>query len=646
MIRGQNRTARRFRPDMEQLEDRTVPTLLGHQLYPADHAWNQRITDAPVAANSDAIIGNILSEYGNGRLHPDFTQNIGAHATLFGIPYNVVHGNSTPLVSVAIDAYPGESDLQPAPIPANAVLENDWQDGPRDGVGNRGDSHLLVFDVDNNVAYEFFRASRPSENADGKWHANQQTVWNMNSNSFRTIGYTSADAAGLSVLAGLTRPDEALPVEQGGQGVINHAIRVTMEADIIREMFLYPASHTANPGNNNAHQIPMGGRLRLRADVDITHLLPQSRIIAQAMKDYGLIVADNGSNFFFSGASSSVDADNQTTLTWNDADIQDWDHGLMSLTYNDFEVVDLTPRVLGLDVHDGEGGTVVTITGQNFAGASGHLQVWFGNHAASSVTYLDDAHLRVIAPTGGGAVAVTVQSGINYSSTRNYVEGVFGYGRSQVNADAQFTYPTPPNAEPTLAEAAAAAPAVVKAYAANLSALGADDGGEGNLTYSWSVVSKPAGVPDPSFQVNGSNAAKNTTVGFYQTGSYTLQVTIADADGLTATSNVVVTVVPALSFIIIVPVNKRITVGKSVKFFAYGLDQYGYLLSHQPKFTWKLIGQGTLTAAGRYTAPSRKAGPSTIIAKAGGLHNSTKITIVSGVPKTTLARAALLVGQE
>src|SRR4030095_200562 len=113
-----------------------------------------------------------------------------------GLPYNVVHGNSTPRVTFVIDAYAGESDVVAAPVPANVLLEGDYQNGPRPGVDNRGDSHLLVYDVDNNVAYEFFRASRPSENADGRWHADQQSVWDMKTNSFRTLGWTSADAAG------------------------------------------------------------------------------------------------------------------------------------------------------------------------------------------------------------------------------------------------------------------------------------------------------------------------------------------------------------------------------------------------------------------------------------------------------------------
>ncbi len=297
---------------VERLEDRALLSLLGQSLFPADNPWNQRIDQAPVASNSAAIMNSIISTYGNGRLHPDFGQDYQNSDPLYGIPYNVVHGNSVAKVHVVIDAYASESDLEDAPIPANAVLEGDLQNGPTVGVSNRGDSHLIVWDEDNNIAYEFYHASRPSENSDGHWHADAEAVWNMKTDTFRTLGWTSADAAGLPILPGLVRPDEGLPTSQGGQGAIDHAIRFTLQNSVILDQFLYPASHIANSGNNNAAiQPPMGARFRLKASVNISTLNPESQIIAKAMQDYGMIVADNGSNFFISGASYSVDANNQ-----------------------------------------------------------------------------------------------------------------------------------------------------------------------------------------------------------------------------------------------------------------------------------------------------------------------------------------------
>src|SRR4051794_1090784 len=162
-------------------------SLLSSNLFPVDNPWNQNISQAPVATNSVAIITRI----GNGRFHPDFGQDYRAGNPLYGIPFNVVHGNSTPKIHVVIDAYADQSDVQNAPIPANAVIEGDMDNGPTVGLANRGDSHLLIWDEDNNVAYEFYQASRPSENSDGQWHADSETVWDMKTNSFRTLGWTS-----------------------------------------------------------------------------------------------------------------------------------------------------------------------------------------------------------------------------------------------------------------------------------------------------------------------------------------------------------------------------------------------------------------------------------------------------------------------
>jgi hypothetical protein len=615
-----------------------VPSLLGNQVFPSDNPWNQKITNAPVATSSAAVINNIVTAYGDGRLHPDFGQDYQSGTDLYGIPYNVVHGNSTAKVSVVIDAYAGESDVTPAPIPANAVLEGDYQNGPKTGVNNRGDSHLLVYDVDNNVAYEFYRASRPSENTDGKWHADQETVWDMKANTFRTLGWTSADAAGLSILAGLVRPDEGLPTSQGGQGAINHAIRFTLQNSIILNQFLYPASHTANPGNTNAAiQPPMGARFRLKAGVDLSQLNPESRVIAQAMKDYGMIVADNGSNFFFSGASYAVDASNQQTLTWNDNDIQDTLHGLKSLHFSDFEVVDLTPVVTDLSVHSGSAGTSVTVIGQNFSGAAGRLQVLFGSTPATSVTVVDDAHVLATAPAGNGTVDVRVQSGLTTgANSSNYKSPVFGYGVSAITTGDRFSYGASGNQAPTVATPAAATPNPVTGTSTSLSVLGADDGGEASLRYSWTSTG-PAAV---SFSANGSNAAKNVTATFTRAGTYTFVVTITDAGGLSVTSNTSVTVQQTLTSITVTPATTTVLVQQTVQFTATAFDQFGQALSTQPKFTWTLTGRGTLSSTGLYTAPRRAGGPYTITASAGGIKGTAQVTVTTTRTASVLSAAA------
>jgi len=415
-------------------------SLLSSNLFPADNPWNQNISQAPVATNSAAIISLI----GNGRFHPDFGQDYRNGGPLYGIPYNVVHGNSTPKVHIVIDAYANQSDIHDVPLPANPVIEGDMDNAPTVGLDVRGDSHMLIWDADNNIAYEFYRTSRPSENLDNQWHADSETIWDMRTNSFRTLGWTSGDAAGLPILPGLARPDEGLPVAQGGQGIITHALRFTLPNAIILNQYLYPGSHNANPGNNNrSNQPPMAARFRLKSSVNISTMNPQSRVIAQALKDYGLMLADNGSAFFMTGASYSPNTSNNFALTWNDNDIQDSTHGLKSLWYTNFEMVDLTPAIAAVSPTQGLAGTSVTITGYNFSGAAGRLSVLFGTNKVAA-TINDDAHLTVVAPTGSGTVDVRVQSGItNANSTANYTRPIWGYGLSATSSVTRFTYQAP-----------------------------------------------------------------------------------------------------------------------------------------------------------------------------------------------------------
>jgi hypothetical protein len=625
------RSNRRAGPELLELESRQLLTLLGQQLFPSDNPWNQNIATAPAAPNSSAIINNIISLYGNQRFHPDFGQDTNSNNPLYGIPINIVHGNSQPLIHVMIDAYPGESDLQNAPVPANAVLEGDNQNGPNPGVNNRGDSHLIVWDEDHNIAYEFYHASRPSENSDNQWHADQETVWNMTTNEFRTLGWTSADAAGLSILVGLTRPDEALPVSQGGQGVIDHALRVTLQNNIILNQFLYPASHTANAGNNNqAIQPPMGARLRLKANVDISTLNPESRVIAQAMQNYGLIVADNGSNFFLSGASYSVDASNHETVTWNDSDIQDSVHGLKSLTFNDFEVVNLAPVVTGLSASSGSSGATITISGQDFSGAAGHLQVFFDSTPATNVTVVDDAHVTAVVPAGSGTVDVRVQSGVNEPDISNINNPIFGYGTSATSAADQFTYSgSTGNQPPTIAQAATASPNPVTNTTTTLHVLGADDGGEANLTYTWQAAVAPTGA-HPSFSANGSNAAKSSVVTFDRAGSYTFLATVTDGGGLTVTSSVNVTVGQTLTHVAVTPAQVTLANSARQQFTAIALDQFEQPMAHQPtSFSWSIVsGHGSINRSGLYTAP--KTGRGTAVVQAVDAHVNGRATVTFG----------------
>jgi IPT/TIG domain len=423
-----------------------LASLLGSQLFPSDNPWNQTITNAPVATNSAAIIANIGV---SAQVLPDWGVDNPANGAspLYGIPYNVVHGNSTAKVNVVIDNYPDESNLLPVPIPINAVIEGDFQNGPNPSLDSRGDSHLIVWDEDNNLGYELWYASRPSENTDGKWHAALQAVWGFSTNSFRTLGYSSGDSAGLPMLTGLARPDEALPVSQGGQGVITHALRITLPSRVIESRYIYPASHKFGSTQASTNTIPLGARFRLKNTPAVNNLIslmgPQSQNIARAMQQYGLIVADSGGSIAairVSGAPGSVDASNNLSLTWNMTDVMK----IRGLTADNFEVVNLTPIVTSLSATQGWPGSTLTITGQNFSGAAGRLSVFFGNTAASSVNVLSDAQISVTVPSGSGTVDVTVQSGVKQTSPGNATAPIFGYGTSALTVADKFTITPPP----------------------------------------------------------------------------------------------------------------------------------------------------------------------------------------------------------
>ena len=432
--------------------------LLGQNLFPANSPWNQDISSAPVATNSASITSAIG---GTVKIHPDWGADSPTNGTspLYGIPFNVVHGNSAAKVSVIIDDYASESDIVPAPIPANAVIEGDFQNGPNTNGpgynnGQRGDSHLLIWDEDNNIGYEFYGTARPSDtnlldetpHTDGKWHAAQETVWNFNTNDFRPLGYTSADAAGLSVLAGLTRPDEGLPVSQGGQGAINHALRMTLPSGIVSDQYIYPASHIVSASG----KLPFGSRLRLRNNSTVNSLIatmgPESQIVAHSMQHYGLILADIGSSMYVTGASAAVNSSNGISLVW---DLNDILGGLEKIAASNFDVVSLAPAVTNLSQSSGAAGTALTIEGYNFSGAAGHISVSFGSTLAPVPNVLNDSQLSVVAPAGTGTVNVTVQSGLYEPDTddgpgANVNEPIFGYGVSVTNTTDKFTYVTEP----------------------------------------------------------------------------------------------------------------------------------------------------------------------------------------------------------
>jgi hypothetical protein len=236
------------------------------------------------------------------------------------------------------------------------------------------------------------------------------------------------------------------------------------------------------------------------------------------------------------------------------------------------------------------------------------------------VTVVDDGHVRATVPAGSGTVDVRVQSGVaDPGDTSDYTSPVFGYGTSAITPADSFTYGGGgTNQPPTVAQPAAASPATVTGTTTALSVLGADDGGEANLTYTWAMTSGPAGA-SPAFSANGTNAAKNTTVTFNRAGSYVFQVTITDAGGLSTTSSTSVTVAQTLTSVTLTPSSATVAPAGKVQFTATAYDQFAVALAQQPTFTWKVVsGTGTVSSTGLYTAPNRSGVNATVQASAGG----------------------------
>jgi hypothetical protein len=290
--------------------------LNGARAFAADNAWNTDVSAAAVDPASDALIASIGLAAG---LHPDFGAGQFNGAPI-GIPYVVVAGTQMP-VAITFTAFGSESDPGPYPVPANAQIEG--------GPTGSGDRHVLVIDRDHDRLYELYVA-QPGTN--GSWSADAGAVFHLDSNTVRPggqPGWTSADAAGLPIFPGLARYDEAVH----GPGGIQHALRFT--AASTRRAYVPPATHFAS-SSTSASLPPMGMRVRLKAGYVIpAGFSTETRALLQAMKTYGLILADNGSNWFVSGAPDE---------RWNNDALTS---ELRQVTGGDFEVVRMVGLVSG-----------------------------------------------------------------------------------------------------------------------------------------------------------------------------------------------------------------------------------------------------------------------------------------------------------
>ena len=274
------------------------------RLFPKSNPWNQRVDHLPVAARSAAIVRSIGLSTG---LHPDFGSGT-YNGEPIGIPYTTVPGDQKK-VHVKF-GYAGESDKGPYPIPKNVPIEG--------GRTSSGDRHALIVDRDHCKLYELYALYPPSGSRG--WRAGSGAIWSLTSNHVRPAGWTSADAAGLPILPGLARYED---LKQGG---IDHALRFTVSRT--RRAYIYPARHFAS--DLTGKNLPaMGQRFRLKASYNISHFPRQARAVLRALKLYGMIVADNGSDWYISGAPNRH---------WNNDDL----HTLGQVKGSAFEVVDIS----------------------------------------------------------------------------------------------------------------------------------------------------------------------------------------------------------------------------------------------------------------------------------------------------------------
>ncbi|WP_462248841.1 hypothetical protein [Ferruginibacter sp.] len=269
------------------------------QIFPADNPWNKDISASPIDPYNTQIISGISTPV----IKADFGSGLWQGAPI-GIPYIVVCGNQ-PKIPINFTDYGDESDAGPYPMPLSAPIE---------GNGS-GDAHVIAVDIENKILYELFYA-RVNGN---HWDASSGAIFNLNSNQLRPETWTSADAAGLPIFPGLVRYDEIL------KGVIDHPIRFTLTNSNVKPAYIFPARHKVN-STGGQYSLPFGARIRLKENFDISNYSATNQIILRAMKKYGLILADIGSNLYITGAPDE---------RWNNDDLRK----LGQVHGSDFEVV-------------------------------------------------------------------------------------------------------------------------------------------------------------------------------------------------------------------------------------------------------------------------------------------------------------------
>ena len=353
-------------------------SLGGFVPFTSESLWNTDISTAAVDPNSATIMSNFV---GSVNVHPDF----GTDPT-YGIPYVIVNGSQS-LVNINFGAYGDESDPGPMPVPANAPIEG--------GSSSTGDRHVLVLDNGNCFLYELYNST---PNSDGSWTADSTAVWDLLGNEQRPYTWTSADAAGLPIFPGLVRYDEV------ASGKIQHAFRFTLPQT--SAAFTPPASHDAATSSDPTAP-PMGMRLRLKSSYNISGFDLNMQVILTAMQKYGLILADNGSALYITGASDS---------RWG----SDLD-SLKTVPASAFEVVLMSPVYTNSTAPTGAAPTITSFTGTPSSVSSGGsvTLAW----STTNATY------QIVSPAVGALRGTSVT--VNPTATTTYtLDSTNPYGRT------------------------------------------------------------------------------------------------------------------------------------------------------------------------------------------------------------------------
>ncbi len=361
-------------------------SLNGYVPFPSSNAWNTNIASTPIDPNSVTIISALTGSH----LHPDFSNVVDGN---YGIPYVVVDSNATPGVAVTMTTYQSESDITLYPVPITAPIEG----FPADCT-TTGDNHLIVIDKTRCWIYETWQTQR----CNGAWNAANGAIWDLTSTEHRPYGWTSADAAGLPIFPGLVRYDEV------AAGAIHHAFRMTVahtKSDANGGYFVAPATHGA--GNNSGTDNIMGMRLRLKASFDISTFSAANQVILTAMKNYGMIVADNGSNMYFQGAPDA---------RWDDNDL----NALKAIDASQFDVVQMGTAYDGATAPTGAVPTISSFTASQTTVSAGTPVTLTWSVSNDSYDYID-----VVGPVRGGTQTVTPAATTIYT-----LNATNQYGRS------------------------------------------------------------------------------------------------------------------------------------------------------------------------------------------------------------------------